>query len=305
MTLAQHSNLDTILLTIYCFVDDMIKALALSLRPLLSKPGQGTPPTKKHNLSIPELASLAIFRFFTGHRNWKDFYRHLKTYHGKDFLSLPSYKNFLVAINGCAGFAMVLLSGFLKLFRLRTPDDAVKFADSTKLRVCEIFRSLSHKVAKGVASKSKTHTGWFYGFRLHIVINGWLEILGIRITTATEDERRALASMWDDFLGMIVADAGYVGKEWAAKARAEGKILFAAVRANMKKLMTEAQHRLLKERQKVEIVFATLKLRFGIETTLPRSVFGYFAHYLWALAAYQLKRFMDGRRIGSTALVLA
>lgn len=305
MTLSQHSNLETILLTIYCFVDDMIHAIFKSIRPLLSRPDQGTPPTKKHNLSIPELVTLAIFRFFTGHRNWKDFYRHLATYHHQDFPSLPTYQNFLSGINGLSGFAAFLLQEFIRLFRLRTPDDTIKFVDSTKLKVCEIFRSLSHKVARGFASKSKTHTGWFYGFRLHIVINPWLEILGVRITTATEDERRALASMWDDFLGMIVADAGYVGKDWAAKARAGGKILFAAVRANMKKLMTEAQHRLFKERQKVEIVFSTLKLRFGIETSLPRSVFGYFAHYLFALTAYQLKRLLDGRKDGSTGLVVA
>lgn len=305
MTLSQHSNLEIILLTLYCFVDDMIQSISTSLRPLLSRPDQTTPPTKKHNLSIPELATLAIFRFFTGHRNWKDFYRHLKTYHRQDFPSLPTYQNFLAAINGLSGFAAFLLQGFMNMFRLRTPDDALKFADSTKLKVCEIFRSLSHKVAKGVASKSKTHTGWFYGFRLHIVINPWLEILGIRITTATEDERRALASMWDGFLGMIVADAGYVGKDWATKARAGGKILFAAVRANMKKLMTEAQHQLFKERQKVEIVFATLKLRFGIETSLPRSVFGYFAHYLFALTAYQLKRLLDGRKSGSMEMTVA
>lgn len=305
MTLSQHSNLNTILITIYCFVDDMIRAIFRSIHPLLSRPNQTTPPTKKHNLSIPELTSLAIFRFFTGHRNWKDFYRHLTTYHRNDFPLLPAYKNFLVAINGLSGLAAFLLQGFMNIFRLHTTSDALKFADSTKLKVCEIFRSLSHKVAKGVASKSKTHTGWFYGFRLHIVINPWLEILGIRITTATKDERQALASMWDDFLGMIVADAGYVGKGWQVKAKAGGKILFAAVRSNMKKLMTEAQHRLLKERQKVEIVFATLKLRFGIETSLPRSIFGYFAHYLFALTAYQLKRFMDGRRIGSVELVVA
>jgi hypothetical protein len=283
----------------------MIQAIFKSIRPLLSRPNNHMPPTKKHNLSIPEIVTLAIFRFFTGHRNWKDFYRHLVTYHRNDFPSLPAYKNFLIAVNGCAGFATFLLQGFVNLFRIHTPDDTLKFADSTKLKVCEIFRSLSHKVAKGVASKSKTRTGWFYGFRLHIVINPWLEILGIRITTATQDERRALASMWDNFLGMIVADAGYIGKEWAAKAREGGKILFAAVRANMKKLMTEAQHRLFKERQKVEVVFATLKLRFGIETTLPRSVFGYFAHYLFALTAYQLKRLLDGRKNGLTELISA
>ena len=147
----------------------------------------------------------------------------------------------------------------------------------------------------------ETHTGWFFGFRLHVIVNEWLELLGVKIATATQDERRMLASMWDDLFGMIIADAGYIGKDWVTKAKAGGKILFTAVRKNMKQLMTKAQHQLLKERQKVEIVFSTLKLRFGIENTLPRSVLGYFAHYSWALVAYQLKRFMDGRKNGLPA----
>lgn len=276
----------------------MIKAMVTSIRPLLSRPDHDTPPTKKHHLSIAELATLAVFRFFTGHRNWKDFYRHLCTYHTKDFPVLPTYQNFLSAINRLAGFAGVLIGVFTRFFRDHTPAEALKFADGSKLKVCEIVRSLSHKTAKGYATKSKTHTGWFFGFRLHIIVNEWLEILGVRIATATQDERRMLASMWDDLLGMIIADAGYIGKDWVAKAKYGGKILFTAVRKNMQKLMTQAQHQLLKERQKVEIVFSTLKLRFGIENTLPRSVLGYFAHYSWTLVAYQLKRFMDGRKNG-------
>lgn len=303
MTLSQHSNLHTILLTIYCFVDDMIKAILGSIRPLLSRPDQHTPPTKKHNLSIAELATLAIFRFFTGHRNWKDFYRHLKTYHRRDFPTLPAYQNFLAAVNKLSGLAKVLLEGFMRIFRTHTPGRAHKYADGSKLKVCEITRSLNHKTTKGYASKSKTHTGWFFGFRLHIIINEWLEILGCQITTATEDERRTLARIWDDILGMIIADAGYIGKAWVAKAKEGGKVLFTAVRANMKKLMTQAQHQLFKERQKVEIVFSTLKLRFGIENTLPRSVLGHAAHYAWCLVAYQLKRFVDGRKGGLATTV--
>lgn len=276
----------------------MQKAMLGSIRLLLSRPSHTTPPTKKHNLSIAELSTLAIFRFFTGHRNWKDFYLHIKTYHLRDFPSLPTYQNFIATVNKLSGFASVLLQGFVHFFREHTPELAHKYADSTKLIVSEIYRSLSHKTAKGFASKSKTHTGWFYGFRLHIIINEWMEILGLKITTATEDERRTLATMWDDIVGMLIADAGYIGKHWVEKARDGGKTLVTAVRKNMKMLMTKAQHQLLKERQKVEIVFSTLKLRFGIENTLPRSVLGYFAHYLWALTAYQLKRFMEGRGNG-------
>lgn len=293
MTLSQHTNLKTILLLIYCFVDDFVKGVVRNIRYALTSPDHNTPPLKKHNLSIAEIASLAIFRFFTGHRNWKDFYRHIKAYHAKDFPNLPTYQNFLHAVNHLSGFAMCLLEGFMHIFRKGTKTEDLKFADSTRLPVCNIKREFSHKVAKNMATKSKTTMGWFYGFRLHIIANELHHILNFKITTATTDERVALETMWADVFGMIVADAGYIGKTWSEKAQKLGKNLFAGVRANMKKIMTKADHQFFKMRQHVEIVFSVLKLRFGLETSLPRSPLGFLSHYLWTITAYQLKKFFE------------
>jgi transposase len=293
MTLLQHTNLDTILMMIYCFVDDFLKGVVQTIRPALTRPTYHRPPTKKHNLSIAELASLAIFRFFTGHTDWKSFHAHLKTYHLRDFPKLPCYKNFLVAVNALTPLSSILLSGFMHVFRSVTRDSDPKFTDGSKLRVCHIKREFSHKVCEGLATKSKSSMGWFYGFRLHIICNELMQILKLRITTATTDERKALAMMWDNIFGMIIADAGYVGKNWQDKAHKLGKHLMTGVRANMKKIMTHAQFQLLKLRQRVETVFSVLKLRMGMETTLPRSPLGYAAHYLWCLTAYQLKKFFE------------
>ena len=91
MTLSQQSNLDTILITIFCFVDDFFKGVVRSIAYALRRPDKRTPPTPKHNLTLAELCALALFRFFTGHRNWKDFYQHVKTYHTRDFPKLPVY----------------------------------------------------------------------------------------------------------------------------------------------------------------------------------------------------------------------
>lgn len=293
MTLSQHTNLKTILLLIYCFVDDFIKGIFNNIKYALARPNHNTPPTKKHNLSIAEIVALCIFRFFTGHRNWKDFYRHIKTYHSKDFPNLPNYQNFICAVNNLSGFAAILTQGFMHIFKNGTSVDDLKFVDSTRLRVCDIKREFSHRVAKNIATKSKSTMGWFYGFRLHIISNELLQILSFKIATATVDERVALEMMWKDIFGMIIADAGYIGKNWKDKATSLGKNLFAAVRENMKKIMTEAQHHLFNLRQKVEVVFSVLKLRFGLETTLPRSELGFLSHYLWCITAYQLKKFFQ------------
>ena len=67
-----------------------------------------------------------------------------------------------------------------------------------------------------------------------------MQILNLTITPATTDDRRALEVLWDDIFGMIIADAGYAGKDIRDAGLQKGKFLFAAVRANMRKVMTEA-----------------------------------------------------------------
>jgi transposase len=270
-----------------------MKGVLKNIKYALKRPDRNTPPTKKHSLSLSELCSLAIFRFFTGHRNWKDFYQHIKTYHQKDFPKLPAYQNFVLAVNQLSFFAFVLLQGFMYFLKSITKKEAPKLTDSTKLEVCKIKREFSHKVAKNIAKKGISSMGWFYGFKLHIICNELMQILNFHFTTGSTDDRKGLEMMWNDIFGMIIADAGYLGKDFQAKAHNLGKQLLTGVRANMKKIMTDTQHQLLRLRQRVETVFSVLKLRFGMESTLARSELGYFAHYLWSITAYQFKKFVE------------
>ena len=132
--------------------------------------------------------------------------------------------------------------------------------------------------------------GWYYGFKLHLVVDKDGRLLAWRITTATVDDRKGLALVWDELTGMIVADAGYLGSNWQEAAADLGLKLMTGAKKVMKKLMSQWQHSLLKARQRVESTISVLKLRLGLETTLPRSVMGFFAHYVWCLLAYQLRR---------------
>lgn len=56
----------------------------------------------------------------------------------------------------------------------------------------------------------------------------------------------------------------------------------------MKKIAMNWQILLLKTRMKVEVNFRILKSFYGLITSLPRSVNGYFANYIYSLLAYQL-----------------
>lgn len=215
-------NKEEILTTIYVFVDDFLKVVLMSLSTAIEAPKitQQNSPRKQRQLCLAELVTLGLFRFYVGISNWKSFYEHMVTYHSKDFPDLPHYSRFVEGVNATSPVAVFLVQVLGDFFAAKMPLDEPKLADSSRLRVCEIKREFSHKVCRGIAAKSKSTMGWFYGFKLHIIAN-----------------------------------------------------------------------RLLKMRQAVETVFSVLKLRFGLESTLPRSTLGFFAHYFWALAAYQLKQF--------------
>lgn len=268
-------------------VGDFHSQLLSKLPPSLPHPDQTHPPTKKTKLPLPTLVALVLFRFFTGHRTWKDYYLHIKTYHQGDVGPLPTYKNFMRSVHNLAGYGLM----FLEVVRKQCKQGVVlQFVDSTKLEACRIKREFTHKVAKGVASKSKGTMGWWYGFKLHLVCDAQGRILAWRITTAAFDDRKGLALIWHELTGMIVADAGYIGTNWQQAAANLGIRLMAAARKIMRKLMTKSQHQLLKARQRIETTYSVLKLRLGLETTLPRSIMGYLVHYIWCLLAYQLRR---------------
>jgi len=56
----------------------------------------------------------------------------------------------------------------------------------------------------------------------------------------------------------------------------------------MKKLMTEFEEWPYSTRMLIELNFRNLKMFYGLVTSLPRSVDGYLANYIYSLLAYQI-----------------
>lgn len=290
MQFASLTNEDsnTILLGLYDVSYDFHQALLRKLPPSLPRPDHAHPPTKKTKLPLVMLVTLILFKFFVGHKSWKDYYRYLKSHHhGVTIGWLPTYKNFMASVHKLVSYALVFLEAVRKYCKQGVN---LQFADASALPVCKIKREFSHKVAKGLATKSKSTMGWYYGFKLHLVVDKDGLILAWRITTATVDDRKGLAMVWKELTGMIVADAGYLGSNWQEAAAELHLTLLTGVKKIMKKLMSRWEHFLLQARQIVETVFSVVKFRLGMDTTLPRSTMGFFAHYVWCLLAYQLRR---------------
>ncbi|MDQ5884305.1 MAG: hypothetical protein QG556_644, partial [Pseudomonadota bacterium] len=63
----------------------------------------------------------------------------------------------------------------------------IYFVDATTIDVCHVKRAASNRVFKGIAKKGKSSKGWFFGFKLHLVINDKGEIMAYKLTQATTD----------------------------------------------------------------------------------------------------------------------
>ena len=48
--------------------------------------------------------------------------------------------------------------------------------------------------------------GWYFGFKLHLIINDIGEIIAFKITSSTTDDRKVVPSMTEGLIGKICGD---------------------------------------------------------------------------------------------------
>ena len=69
------------------------------------------------------------------------------------------------------------------------PCTGIGFVASTTLNVCDNHRIPQHKVFERMTKRGKSSMGWFYGFKLHLVIHDRGEILRFCLTPDNVDDR--------------------------------------------------------------------------------------------------------------------
>ena len=131
--------------------------------------------------------------------------------------------------------------------------------------------------------------GWFYGFKLHLIINDKGEILNFTITQASTDDREPLKnqSFIKKLFGKLYADKGYIGKELMLNLFNDGIHLITHIKNNMKNsLMTMRDKILLRKRSVIETVNDELKNMCQIEHSRHRSIGNFLTNLISGLIAY-------------------
>jgi len=240
---------------------------------------------RKFILSDSEVMTILVLFHYGQYKNLKHFYvEYVQKHMQKEFPNTVTYNRFVELQQK----VLVPLAIFLKTCALGTCT-GVSFIDSTPLRVCHIKREKQHKTFNGIAQKGQCSIGWFFGFKLHIIINDKGEILDFLLTQGNIDDREPLKEM--DFhkriFGKLFGDKGYISSDLFEKLFIDGVHLITKIRKNMKNaLMLLHDKIILRKRALIETVNDELKNMCQIEHTRHRSFNNFITNLLSGLIAY-------------------
>jgi len=164
----------------------------------------------------------------------------------------------------------------------------ISFIDSTALAVCKNPRIASHRVFAGLAQRGKTTTGWFFGFKLHLVINDRGELLAFCLTPGNRDDRAPVPRLVKSLFGKLIADKGYLSQPLFERLFCDqGLQLITRLRKNMANaLMDWGDQCLLRKRAIIESVNDQLKNISQIEHSRHRSPTNFLVNLVGGLIAY-------------------
>ena len=235
---------------------------------------------RKLALSIIEIITLALYKQTQNIQT--------KIAIWKDFRPSCSYKTVVVNMNRYAMLALTILMHILRANRSRA--HIVKHTDSTDIPVCLNKNATNHKTMSGLAQWGYSGKGHYYGIKLHLTSDLNRKMLAIRFSPANTHGTKIFMKLNADLNGIFVADAEFISEKLQREFYQEHKrILFTRPRRNMKKIITAFQYHLYNTRMLIELNFRNLKLFFGLITSLPRSINGYLANYLYSILAYALR----------------
>lgn len=272
------STSDMKTLQVYQFLKDKVQFICEKLK--LSKFAKST--GRKLSISIPDTITLALYKQTQGIQTkksiWKDFKKILKC----------CYKTLVVNMNRWSILALLILK--IILGENGKNSHLIKHTDSTDIPVCLNKNAKYHKTMNELAEWGHSGKGMFYGLKLHLTSDLNRKILSISFTSGNAGDRSQFMKLNDDLEGIFVADAGYTSEKLEKEFHIENKrILFAKPRKNMKKVISFFQKKLYDTRMIVELNFRNLKMFHNLVTSLPRSVNGYLANYVYSILAYALR----------------
>ncbi len=271
------------LLELFCDVDDFCQKLMPAWQKQLMACGE-TQRQRERSLSVSEIMTILIHFHQSHYRTFKAYYiDYVLERLRSEFPGLVSYTRFVEFIPS----VLLPLCVYLRQ-RCFGTCTGISYIDSTALAVCKNPRIHSHKVFSGLAQRGQTSTGWFFGFKVHMIFNDRGELLNLVLTPGNVDDRRPVPQMAQKLFGKLFGDKGYLSKKLSEELlRTFNVQLVTGIRSNMKnKLLPLMDKLLLRKRAIVETIIDQLKNISQIEHSRHRSPTNFLVNLICGLIAY-------------------
>lgn len=265
---------------IYCVIDEFM----IEFTSHLNQWSIGKTPKRKPKMTTSEVMTIMVLFQLSGIRCFKWFYnQYLYKHLRQDFPNLVSYNRFVELKKK----AVLPMGVFAKTCCLGDCT-GISFVDSTPLRVCKNKRIFNHKVFKGIATRGKSTMGYFFGFKLHIIVNEIGQIIDFQITQANVDDRTPVkGNLLKKIWGKLYGDKGYVSHKLGETLFSDGIHFITGIRKNMKNcLMSLRDKIMLRKRSIIETINDQLKNICMIEHSRHRSFHNFINNILAGIIAY-------------------
>ena len=249
-------------------------------------PGSPKKLTRVPCLSKSEIMTILLLFHRSPSKNFKYFYTSYLQLYKAEFPTLPSYNRFVELQQRC----LIEFSALLIVICGMSKQTGVGYIDSTPIPVCHNKRIYNHKVFKDFAKRGKSTMGWFFGFKLHLIINEKGELLAATLTPGNVDDRSPVRDMTQKLVGLLFGDKGYIDKHLFADLYERGLKLVTGIKSKMKnKLMPINEKILLRKRSVIETVNGVIKETMQISHTRHRSTINGFIHIISTLVGCSLR----------------
>lgn len=274
---------------LFIFVDDFCKALEahISQYGLSNEQNKVRNPTRISKMTNSEILTILLLYQQSPCKNFKYFYMSYLQLYKSEFPNLLSYQRFVAIQAKALPYLIFLLNWLIQ----QSQQTGIAYIDSTPITVCHNKRIRRNKVFASVGKIGKSTKGWFFGLKLHLVINEKGQIHGVKLTAGNVDDRSPVPALTKHLTGLLLGDKGYIKQELFTKLYGRGLKLITSIKKNMKNtLMDLFEKILLRKRSIIETVFDYLKNKMEIEHSRHRSVWNCCVHIISTLIAYSLKK---------------
>lgn len=269
---------------LFVWVDDFCLSVDHYLSHLmLSNNSKMKKATRVCGMSLSEILTIELLYHQSPCKNFKYFYHSYLRLYQTEFPNLVSYHRFIELKPRIMSYLMLMIKWLCE----QSEKTGVSYVDSTPISVCHNRRISRNRVFKDLARLGKTTKGWFFGLKLHLILNEKGQLHNLKITRGNTDDRTPLLELAQDLEGLLFGDRGYIKSALFQQLYERGLKLVTGIKKSMNnKLMPWIEKVLLRKRSIIETVFSVLKHTLELEHTRHRSATNALVHILSTLVTY-------------------